>query len=213
MLLLKVISEEVKFDKLRKQFDKLRKLNPVAFVVNALVLAATGVAIDSQRCEVAATLLIGLITADVIWWQGFLIKRQIAFSTFIEFDKEWNSLLELRKHVREPDGSWDVSNLEGVLEFFEKIASFRIAGVIDFELIYNSTLGWYAARYWVFAREGDQIRQLREEIWKDFVYGDLEQFYKEFLDREVGPEEEKQKDWETKSKETEATFWAQERKG
>jgi len=196
-------------------FDKFRKLNPIAFVVNALVLVAIGAAVGSQRCEVAATLLIGLITADVIWWQGFLIKRQLAFSTFIEFDKEWNSpeVLEIRKQVREPNGSWDVSNLEGVLEFFEKLASFKIAGVVDFELIYNSTLGWYASRYWLFAREGDQIRRLREEIWKDFVYGDLEEFYKEFLNREVGREDEKQKNWETKQKETEATFWAQERKG
>ncbi|MGA9723123.1 MAG: hypothetical protein WBQ86_11755 [Candidatus Binatus sp.] len=205
----------MKLDKLQKEFDKLRKLNPVAVVVNALVLAAICAAIGSKHCEVAATLLIGLITADVIWWQGFLIKRQLAFSTFIEFDKEWNSheMLEIRKHVREPDGSWDVSNLEGVLEFFEKLASFRIAGVVDFELIYNSTLGWYAARYWLFAREGDQIRRLRDEIWKDFVYGDLEEFYKEFLDREVGREDKKQKNWETKQKEAEATFWAQERKG
>jgi hypothetical protein len=190
---------------------QLRRFNPIATIVNAIVIAAIIVAGTYGLWEPAATLLVGLVTADVIWWQGYLIKRQLAFSTFIEFDKEWNSseMLEIRKKVRHPQGIWDVSSLEGVLEFFEKIAAFRIAGVIDFDLIYNSTLGWYAALYWFFAREGGQIRSLRDEIWKDYVYGDLENLYSEYLSQG----DEDQKAWESKRKETEATFWAQERKG
>ena len=38
-----------------------------------------------------ATLFVGLIAAFMVVWQGNLIKQQIAFSTYLDLDKEWNS--------------------------------------------------------------------------------------------------------------------------
>jgi hypothetical protein len=79
-----------------------------------------------------ATLLVGLISADVVVWQGYVIKRQLAFSTYLDLDKEWNSeaLVEARQTVHAPDtDEWDHSRLEAILEFFEKLASlFKLAG-------------------------------------------------------------------------------------
>lgn len=51
-----------------------------------------------------ATLLVGFIAADVVVWQGTLIKRQLAFSTYLELDKEWNSeeMIEGRQAVHAP---------------------------------------------------------------------------------------------------------------
>jgi len=123
-------------------------LPPVLISLTAIAFIALVVSTLICRWDVAASLMIGLIAAGVIWWQGSLIKRQIAFSTYIEFDKEWNSpdMIKVRKKVRDPQDRWDDSSLEGALEFFEKLASFRLKDVLDAGLIFDSTLGWYAAR-------------------------------------------------------------------
>lgn len=162
-----------------------------------------------------ATLLVGFIAADVVVWQGTLIKRQLAFSTYLELDKEWNSneMINARQAVHAPGSKeWDHSRLEGILEFFEKLASmFGISG--DMPFIYESTLGWYAAQYFLFAREHNQIEYLRE-LWQDqdHLYQDLEDLYAFYLVAEVGRSQKAQRTWELKRLATEERFWEQERK-
>jgi hypothetical protein len=34
-----------------------------------------------------AALLVGLVAAGVVVWQGYLIKQQIAFSTYLDLDR------------------------------------------------------------------------------------------------------------------------------
>ena len=61
-----------------------------------------------------ATLFAGVITAAVVVWQGYLIKQQIAFSTYLDLDNEWNSeeMLTVRKAVHAPGSEdWDDSLL------------------------------------------------------------------------------------------------------
>ena len=160
-----------------------------------------------------ATLFVGLIAAGVIVWQGYLIKQQIAFSTYLGLDKEWNSeeMIAVRKAVRLPGSDkWDHSRLEAILEFFEKLASmYKLSG--DMPFIYRSTLGWYAAQYFLFAREHGQIQYLRG-LWQDNVYGDLENLYAYYLSSEVGRSDKAREEWEAKRLATEDTFWEQERK-
>jgi hypothetical protein len=43
-----------------------------------------------DAASVFATLFVGFLAADVVIWQGYLIKRQLAFSTFLDVDSEWN---------------------------------------------------------------------------------------------------------------------------
>ena len=160
-----------------------------------------------------ATLLVGLIAADVVVWQGYLIKRQLAFSTYLELDKEWNScqMIEARQKVHAPGTEkWDHSRLEAILEFFEKLASmFKLSGEMPF--VYQSTLGWYAAQYFLFAREHGQIQYLRD-LWQAHVYQDLEDLYKFYLVSEVGRSPEAKQAWEAERLATEEKFWEQERK-
>lgn len=187
-----------------------------ALVLLAIVAALTGLAfaICFRSWDAAATLLAGFLAVGVVWWQGSLIKRQLAFSTFIELDKEWNSeeMVETRKNVRDPQDQRDISRLEGALEFFEKMASFWLTGVLDTDLVCNSTLGWYAAHYYLFAREHGKIEHLRgPDVWNDYVYGDLERLYKKYLTREAG-HQDNQRAWEADRMKTENTFWEQERK-
>lgn len=160
-----------------------------------------------------AALLVGLVAAVAVVWQGYLIKQQIAFSTYLDLDKEWNSteMIEARQTVHEPGSDdWDHSRLEGILEFFEKLASmYKLSG--DMPFIYQSTLGWYAARYFLFAREHGQIRYLCE-LWKDELYKDLEDLYTFYVRNEKGRNKKAQKGWEAECLTTEEKFWEQERK-
>jgi len=48
----------------------------------------------------------------VVVWQGYVIKRQLAFSTYLDLDKEWNSkaMVAARQTVHAPDtDEWDHS--------------------------------------------------------------------------------------------------------
>jgi hypothetical protein len=166
-----------------------------------------------DAATMCAALLVGLVAAVVVVWQGYLIKQQIAFSTYLDLDKEWNSkeMIEARKTVHEPGSKdWDHSRLEGILEFFEKLASmYKLSG--DMPFIYQSTLGWYAARYFLFAREHGQIQYLRQ-LWKDELYKDLEDLYTFYLRNEKGRNKKAQKKWEAQCITTEEKFWEQERK-
>jgi hypothetical protein len=160
-----------------------------------------------------ATLLVGFIAAGVVVWQGYLIKRQLAFSTYLDLDKEWNSqeMTKARKSVHAPGSTeWNHSRLEGILEFFEKLASmFKLSGEMPF--IYRSTLGWYAAQYFLFAHEHGQIKYLRD-LWQDSLYQDLEDLYTLYLEKEVGRRPRAQQAWKNKRLATEDKFWQQERK-
>ena len=187
-------------------------------VLGAATLAALIKLIGAIHCRVwdaattYATLFVGFVAADVVVWQGYLIKRQLAFSTYLELDKEWNSkpMIELRQTVHAPGSDeWDHSLLEGVLEFFEKLASmFALSGEMSF--IYQSTLGWYAAHYFLFAREHGQIEALRK-LWQEDLYIDLEKFYSFYIRKEAGWRHKPQRAWEAKRLSTEKKFWEQER--
>jgi hypothetical protein len=159
-----------------------------------------------------ATLLIGFMAGDMVVWQGYLIKKQLAFSTYLELDREWNSqeMIEARKTVHAPGSEeWNLSRLEAILEFFEKLASmFKLSG--DMPFIYQSTLGWYAAQYFLFADNHGQIKYLRQ-LWDADVYQDLEDLFTYYLQHEVGRKQEAQDRWKARHLAIEEKFWQQER--
>jgi hypothetical protein len=187
-----------------------------ATALTLFLLLELVICIRSGRWDAAtmwAALLVGVVAAVVVVWQGYLIKQQIAFSTYLDLDKEWNSaeMIEARQTVHEPGSDdWDHSRLEGILEFFEKLASmYKLSG--DMPFIYQSTLGWYAARYFLFAREHGQIQHLRQ-LWKDKLYKDLEDLYTFYVRNEMKHNKKTQKEWEAQCLRTEEKFWEQERK-
>lgn len=137
----------------------------------------------------------------------------MALSTFLELDKEWNSesMWERRKDVRRHDNSWNDSILEGVLEFFEKFAILARTKALKKNDVYDSTLMWYLARYFLFARE--QMPIIREK-WKEDedVYSNIQALYKKYLKRvALGGAAKEISAWELKCKQTEQVFWEEER--
>jgi len=185
-------------------------------IVGLLSLRALIDALIHRRWDAAtayAALPVGLSAAGVVVWQGYVIKRQLAFSTYLDLDKEWNSeeMIKARKNVRAPDSTeWNQSHLEAILEFFEKLAFlFKVSG--DMTFVYRSTLGWYAAQYFLFASEHGQIKHLRE-LWKDDIYQDIEALYNSYVGKEAGRSQNARKDWKDRRLATEQKFWKQERK-
>ena len=101
------------------------------FLLGRLIIAARKPSWD--EATMLAALLVGFVAAVVVIWQGYLIKQQIAFSTYLDLDKEWNSaeMIEARQRVHEPGSkNWDHSRLEVILEFFglEEIAEDLLRG-------------------------------------------------------------------------------------
>lgn len=188
----------------------------ILIILVAAFLAMLGHATYSGHWDAAlvwGTLIAGSVTAGAVFWQGDLIKRQIAFSTYIELDREWNSpeMLEARKEVHAPaTDDWDHSRLEMILEFFEKVAwLFELSAARPF--VFRSTLGWYAVRYFLFAREHGQIQKLRD-TWQSDIYGDLERLYARYIRNRAGRRGHDRRAWEVKVLSTEKKFWEQERK-
>ena len=86
------------------------------FLLGRLIIAARKPSWDEATMWTA--LLVGLVAAVVVIWQGYLIKQQIAFSTYLDLDKEWNSaeMIEARQRTHELGSkNWDHSRLEVIL--------------------------------------------------------------------------------------------------
>jgi hypothetical protein len=127
---------------------------------------------------------------------------------------EFTGMIEARKSVRTPntDHGWDQSRLERISEFFEKLASLFNTSH-DIQFMYESTLGWYAVRYFLFTRRHGQSSKIRQ-VWQDTsLYGELEAFYKIYVHREVGRSRTAQQAWEVQMLTTEARFWEQPSRG
>ena len=181
----------------------------VHIAISIAILGVGGLVLSLAYCrwDTAATLFVGLAAACVVWWQGTLIKEQIRFQSLIELDKEWNSPEMLKRRETAFDKTakqYELYKLEGILEFLEKLASFKQAGVLDMHLLPYSNLGWYGVRYFFFKREN--IETLRKK-WKDEnLYEDLKSFYEEYLTLEGGRSDEKRKSYERELESTRDEF-------
>lgn len=134
------------------------------------------------KFEISATLLVGLITVGVIWWQGSLIKKQMQLNALIDLEKEWNSQEMCMARSKAFTDSPDTDDLEIVLEFLEKFAYFQKVKVLDRDLVWDSTLGWYAFRYYYYNEE--KIPKIRNK-WRDDLYVNLENLYTSYQDIEA----------------------------
>lgn len=131
---------------------------------------------------ILSALLVGAATFGIIYWQGSLIKNQIQFQTYLEFDKEWNSdeMIKYREAIAEIcSGESQFHRLETLLEFFEKFAMFKTRSAMDMDFILRSDLGFYAVRYYYYNKQNIGI--LREKYKEPAYYGELESLYKDYV--------------------------------
>jgi hypothetical protein len=133
--------------------------------------------------------LAALIAAVGVVIQGCLLRKQIQLQGLLELDKEWNSeaMVENRARAWTEAKEPDLGELEGVLEFLEKVGSLEEAGVLDAKLIWDLAVGWYLIRYSYYCR--DAIKELRRR-WTapredPTLYQDLEELSAKLLRFEV----------------------------
>jgi hypothetical protein len=72
--------------------------------------------------------------------------------------------------------------------------------------------GWYAAHYFLYADEHDQVQQLRRRWKEQEIYRDIENFFNFYVRQEVGGSRETRHSWIEERLATEDVFWEQERK-
>lgn len=167
------------------------------FTVGALLLLASLTCWKGSLSTTdKVTLFVGLLTGGIIWWQGKLLYRQLAYGTVLDLYKEWNSeaMLETRrnawsleKEVPNPD------SIEDVLEFLEKVSTLQRDKYITRQLIWD-TFGWYIGRYHFYCKSIiEDLRVKWTPKYDPTLYQDLEAFYSILLKLDAEARNEKRK--------------------
>lgn len=140
-----------------------------------------------------ATIVLAIITAIVIVWQGQQLKRQLELQVITELYKEWNDEEMFKARctlcsILPSDGV--ISNFEGdtldkvenVIEFLERIASYYMNGVLTRGLVWD-TFSFYIMRYCFYTKNA--IKEI-EKKWGDdeTLYRDLKYLYKDLMKEE-----------------------------
>jgi hypothetical protein len=123
----------------------------------------------------AIAIVVSAATAMFVWMQVRLVKLQNQSGSLISENLIWNSTRmcslrfswandELRNRLGSSDRNLDA--LEPILEFLEEFAVFHKRHLFDDELVWDSTIGWHATRYYIYNWENGNIASLREK-WLD----------------------------------------------
>jgi hypothetical protein len=139
------------------------------------------------------TVALAITTALVIIWQGQQLKKQLELQVTTDLYREWNSgpmfknRRELCSLLSSGGTVTDKSNpaldkVEGVIEFFERIASYYMNGVLTRGLIWD-TFSFYIMRYYFYTH--DVISNI-EQRWGDdrTLYSDLTNLYNDLIEEE-----------------------------
>jgi hypothetical protein len=126
-----------------------------------------------------------IITALVIYWQGALLKGQIELQTLIDLEDQWNSPDMRHARANLARGSGDLLNrLERVLEFLENFATYHRRGALSSRRVWDSNLGWYAARYYFYFEP--EIEAVRRKWHDETVYKSLRELADHYVRVEAG---------------------------
>jgi len=144
------------------------------------------------------TLSIGLLAAVVVYFQIVKLKEQLQVQTLVEYSRQWNSSEMVAKRkasmnvIKFDDVTGrdvDLEELEQVLELLEDFSGLADDRVLDEELVWQSSLGWYASRYFFYSNQNKSIEAIRKK-WGLFnepdmtYYNKLETLYKRYLHNE-----------------------------
>jgi len=180
------------------------------FLIGAVVLAASLTFCKPLLSSTdRVTLFIGLLTGAIVWWQGGLITKQMAYSTVLDLYKEWNSAEMLQKRRHGWDEGKEVPNpetIEDVLEFLEKVSTLEKDRYITRRFVWD-TFGWYILRYYFYCK--NEIQALRTH-WAPksdpTLYQDLEEFYARLLAFEAEERKLKEHEIEDEYQQTRKVF-------
>jgi len=121
-------------------------------------------------------------TAIIILWQAQLLRKQNQVEALLGLNKRWDSkqLLKLRRIWATSEG---VPPTEAVLEFLEECAALsgKYRKVFNGNLIWYSVLGWYAAHYFIYNCDNENIKNIRCK-WSDpSLYSDIQRLTLKYI--------------------------------
>jgi hypothetical protein len=118
---------------------------------------------------------ISAATALFVWMQVRLLRLQNQSSSMINENLIWNSshMCSLRLNWADNElknrlvsSDRDLDALEPILEFLEEFAVFHKRRLFDDEMVWDSTIGWHATRYYIYNCDNSNIAKLRDK-WQD----------------------------------------------
>ncbi len=139
-------------------------------------------------------LVAAIATAWFVWIQANLLGTQNELSAVIQLNAVWNSeyMRALRSRWAEDeirdrlgDSDRDLISLEPLLEFLEEFAGLHKRKILGDELIWDSTIGWHAVRYYLYNQENGNIPRLKNQ-WADAtLYQNLSRLWDSYLKPEA----------------------------
>jgi hypothetical protein len=127
-------------------------------------------------------LVTSIAAAAFVWTQTRLLRSQNQMQALLELDSRWDSDRmqdlrhrwaedELRSRLSEEDR--DLVSLETLMEFLETFATLEEQRILDAELVWDSTIGWHAVRYYFYNNENGNIGRLRDKWLDSTLYQNL----------------------------------------
>ena len=140
-----------------------------------------------------AAFAVSVLTALFIWWQARELRKQNQLQAVIQLTALWDSVRmrsmrsqwaedELKIRLTEDDR--DLICLEPLMEFLEEFASLRKQKVLNDELVWDSTIGWHATRYYIYNLENGNVGRLRSKWLDATLYENLETLWDGYLEVE-----------------------------
>jgi len=141
----------------------------------------------------------GLLAVIVVYSQLISLRGQLELQTLMEYSKQWSSLEMKAKRrtamnilqFKSVPQDVNIDQLEQVLELLEDFSALANKKVIGQKLVWASSLGWYASRYFYYSRENGSIDAIRRK-WgpnlkkgDDTYYEELTILYEKYLKHEV----------------------------
>jgi len=132
----------------------------------------------------AATATIIYVQAELLRDQNNQGRLQDQATLLIELENTWRSnyFLALRSRwaKNQQKGEEDLEGLDLVVEFLEEFGVLRSLNLLDDNLIWDSPIGWHAARYYFYSLS--DIEKLRERWGGDpTLFGKLKSLWTGYL--------------------------------
>jgi hypothetical protein len=152
-----------------------------------------------------------LLTAAIIYWQARLLRVQNQVQALLQFNLAWDS-----REMHALRAGWaanpsDLAAVEPVLEFLEEFAGLGVRGVFKRELIWDSTVGWHAARYYFYNLENQVLSRLRAKWLDETLFQNLERLWRHYQAVESRKRFEGNKSLEEQMRQTKDKFLADEK--
>lgn len=129
-----------------------------------------------------------------IWSQANLLRTQNQLQALFQLNATWDSarMRSLRSRwaedelrTRLTDDDRDLNSLELILEFLEEFAGLKVRKVLDDDLVWDTTIGWHAARYFLYNKSNGNIGRLRTKWIDGTLYQNLDELWLAYVRVEV----------------------------